>query len=518
MKVLQRKYDALKEAHNELLWDPKVTEAAKLILPEIDENLVESADRVSEIALDKVIGRGNFSNVFLGKWPSGQRCAVKRISKAAPRSLVDLRNIATEYEALVTLSRGPCVLALHCAFASKSHVYFVMEFFGQELFKYLKTHEKGLPRTLGNAVVHGVANGLHFMHSLGFAHRDIKPENVLIQVVGDRFSDVVVKLCDLGLCAKLEQRDDDEDEDGVRSARGSTGTAYGDDDVINRKYKPLFKCCGSMGFFAPDMLSARGYNAAAADVWSLGCLIIEVIAGTAFFECFWFQKYTVFFKKHGQRATDEEFGDWMRPTVEELRELAISYREDTEVPDDDENVRARLRKSWQILSIASSCLQLDPESRPTAFEVREMIFSSIGSLDSPIVSSPLGYLVTDKNLSTPGGSNEDEDNKTPKKKLSLYQIDDGSRSTIADDEVGVDTGGMLSLNLAHTSRSDYSQKGQQRGGKILVVDDSSVALHVTCRAIERQFNCEVHTASSAIEALSLYEHNEYSAVLTDMIM
>lgn len=682
--LLRRKYEALSTAHTELLWDRNVIDAAGLTksIPEVDHSLEESPDRVSDIDLIKAIGRGTFSSVFLGKWPSGQKCAVKRISKSAAKSMLDLRNIATEYDALMTLSRGPCVLALHCAFASASNVYFVMEFFGQELYKYMRSHKDGLPQVLGTAVIHGVANGLAHMHALDFAHRDVKPENVLVEVGGNRFSDIIVKLCDLGLCAKLERVEAGNDVDEaprVTTATSSpssrhvsprrrllkdthvswtsgnasrlswtSGSASPNpdryssetpqtprspfhivDDITNRSHKPLFKCCGSMGFFAPDMLQSSGYSGTAADVWSLGCLGLEVVAGSTFFESFWFEKYTVFFKQRGRQATHEEFVDWMHPTVSQLRELVASYRDHNcnttpnfEREDDntlsfreasssekegseprEDSMRTKLRKNWHVLSIAATCLSLEPSDRPTAFEIREMISMYVGPDQRPLSSalsecaslvrqssdqmpdseepatpkltrvafetvahSGGGFLnLIKRNLrrsfsrqgieatqrpprsidtaqlrcseaSTPrrsptspsmslqsvlfrahNGSNvrrvsPGDETKSKNGDLHWRSQDFGDHSPLAHDYME----GSEPSDLIARAKADYSG-GLQRG-KVLVVDDSSVALRWICRAIERQYNCEVHTASSALEALSLTQHTEYDAVLTDMIM
>ena len=617
-RMLRRKYDALAKAHNELLWDPAVLDAAGLtkMLPRVDATLVESSQRVSEIELLKVIGRGNFSSVLLGQWPSKEKCAVKKISKSAARAIQDIRSIATEHEALTTLSRGPCVLALHCALATPQHIYFVMEFFGEELYKYLQRHKDDiLPPVFGTSVIHGVANGLAFMHDLCFAHRDIKPENVLIHVTGDRFSDIIVKLCDLGLCAKLElsplldtkeeakaespkQPADETTTTRVERRRNSTGSPQHHQqglpptfsNVADRTFKPLFKCCGSMGFFAPDMLDPWGYSGAAVDVWSLGCLGLEIVAGNAFFESFWFDgNYTIFFKPGGRGASGENFRKWIEPSVASLTEFVATCADDTllsETPEEEVPLPAyrrrygsmseppsrklfpatdaqftRLRDHWQVLSIVTTCLRLDPTIRPQAFEIRDMLAAILPSttvekiVDVPSPAPPCDVVTPReerpamvRQSSRSGGFSFGFRSWRRKVQRSFTvgrrHHDDGetikattpprnganspfSRPRRVAPSDGLPDPSNDSDDLFDSRRSndnpvdtfaralaDFSNKR----GKVLVVDDSSVALHWICKAIESKFNCDVHTASSAIEALSLTEHNDYDAVLTDMIM
>lgn len=573
---LRTKYDELQKRYRELLWHQSVLRGAGLVelMPAVDPTLEESAERVSEIELVKVIGRGTFSTVFLGRWPSGQRCAVKRISKGAARDVLDLRNIATEHEALRTLSRGPCVLGLHCAFASQSYIYFVCEYFGEELYKYLRnTNRQSLPPGFDAAVIQGVANGLAFMHSLCYAHRDVKPENVLVDVTG---SDIVVKVCDLGLCAKLDV------------VGASTGT--------DRRYKPLFKCCGSMGFFAPDMLDAAGYNGAAADAWSLGCLGLEVVAGPDQFETVWFDKYRHFFRLRGKGAEYNEFVDWLAPTCAELeslveaccvsdtRQRATPKRQGDDEDDFDAAVRrasveptsaftVMVRRNWQVFSIVTKCLRLRPNDRPAAFEVRDMLAACAhceSTTPTPLADTVVaqGRLSSDSIDNTKNDNHDDDKvhdddpsslcaypcgllrrlshavrslflclSRTVRSRISLWgrrdaekaQTPTRSRLPQTPTRRVVPSDALNARHLESSTSSSSRDEGsvsralrdfspQARRGKVLVVDDSNVALHWICKAIESHYICEVHTASSAMEALVYVEHNDYDAILTDMIM
>ena len=105
-----------------------------------------------------------------------------------------------------------------------------------------------------------IFNGLTFMHAKKIAHRDLKPENVLLKVEEGKTlfnSDPqrhVVKICDLGAAKVLE---DD----------GGLNTPY----VVSRYYR------------APELiLGCDSYNCSI-DIWSVGCILFELIARTPLF-------------------------------------------------------------------------------------------------------------------------------------------------------------------------------------------------------------------------------------------
>ncbi|KAH8059619.1 G-protein coupled receptor kinase [Aureococcus anophagefferens] len=106
LKIQRRQYD-LKEVHQELLWSKAVLahDAGLAVgLPAVDESLVEEAHRVGDVATGAKLGSGACSGVFEGTWPDGRPCAVKRISKRDAKTRQEVRNVASELEALRLLS------------------------------------------------------------------------------------------------------------------------------------------------------------------------------------------------------------------------------------------------------------------------------------------------------------------------------------------------------------------------------------------------------------------------------
>jgi len=94
-------------------------------------------------------------------------------------------------------------------------------------------------------------DGIDYCHSLGICHRDLKPENLLLSENG------TLKISDFGF-----------------------STFYKEE---GRK-KILLTACGSPNYVAPEVLSKKGYQGAAADVWSCGCILFTFLTRQLAFE------------------------------------------------------------------------------------------------------------------------------------------------------------------------------------------------------------------------------------------
>ncbi|KAE8656525.1 invertase/pectin methylesterase inhibitor family protein [Hibiscus syriacus] len=105
-------------------------------------------------------------------------------------------------------------------------------------------HGRCLEEGIVRSYTHGILLGLEFLHSRGIVHCDIKGQNILV-------TDDGVKITDLG-CA--------------RRADGASTTAW--------------SVAGTPVYMAPEV--ARGEQQGfSADVWALGCTVIEMATGRA---------------------------------------------------------------------------------------------------------------------------------------------------------------------------------------------------------------------------------------------
>ncbi len=119
---------------------------------------------------------------------------------------------------------------------------------GEDLAHRLLHHPLSLSETL--LLVRRVAEGLATAHAQGIIHRDIKPSNLFLR--RGKVEDVVV--LDFGLARQ------------VAPSQALTGSAT---------------VLGTPGYMAPEQASTQQAIAPSADIFSLGCVLYECLAGQA---------------------------------------------------------------------------------------------------------------------------------------------------------------------------------------------------------------------------------------------
>jgi len=102
-------------------------------------------------------------------------------------------------------------------------------------------------------VIYQLLKGLKYMHSAGLIHRDLKPSNILIN------SDCQIKLADFGLARSV-------------ASTGEDTNIKLTDYVATRWYR------------APEILLGSTKYSKAVDMWSVGCILGELIVGKAIFQ------------------------------------------------------------------------------------------------------------------------------------------------------------------------------------------------------------------------------------------
>lgn len=148
-----------------------------------------------------------------------------------------------EKEILKKLINVPHVIQLVDCETIGEYDYLCFELYETDLSKYIHNRRFGLCETM--RITKQIALGLSHCHQLGIIHRDLKPANILVR--GDQ-----VVLADFGMSAFCQTNMEYE---GV---------------VTSLYYRPL------------EILKRQEYSATL-DVWSLGCIVAEMILGKALF-------------------------------------------------------------------------------------------------------------------------------------------------------------------------------------------------------------------------------------------
>lgn len=222
-------------------------------MPEIYDTLSSTAATAPEqkpILLDKyelgkLLGRGGFAKVYHGRdLNNGKSVAVKSVSKQKILNGNLTTNIKREVSIMRRL-RHPHIIRLNEVLATKSKIYFVMEFAkGGELFA--KVSKGRFSEDLSRKYFQQLISAVGYCHTRGVYHRDLKPENMLLD---DNWN---LKISDFGLSAVKDQTR----SDGL-----------------------LHTMCGTPAYVAPEILAKKGYDGAKVDIWSCGIILFVLTAG-----------------------------------------------------------------------------------------------------------------------------------------------------------------------------------------------------------------------------------------------
>ncbi|XBI70193.1 hypothetical protein VPH35_064740 [Triticum aestivum] len=190
------------------------------------------------------LDEGSFGAVLKAR----HRVTGKTVAIKVLRSNGDLaaanKEIQDEAGFLEACSPNPYVVGSHGLFRDPEtyNLCLAMDYVGPNLHAFLSERPP-----LPEAILLTGANKMHGKDRI--VHRDIKPQNILVGEGGK-----ILKLCDLGLAMSL------------KTAR-----------------KP-YDYAGTMPYMAPEMLLGKPDYDAGVDVWSLGCVMAEMLTGETLFK------------------------------------------------------------------------------------------------------------------------------------------------------------------------------------------------------------------------------------------
>ena len=203
-----------------------------------------STSKLPHYVLGDKIGSGAYGDVFEIYYPvTNGKAALKRIFLKSGDA-TQLAEIKREVEIMKGIEH-PNLVSFIYSYQGDDAYAIILEMCerGSLAERLIPSHPKYISNTAAVVrVIKDIVSGLVYIHSKGIVHRDIKPGNVL-------FRDGVAKIADFGTAIQ--------DQEGGVTPR--TGTMR-----------------GTLGFMAPEVMLGEPYNRAA-DIWSLGCLLADVL-------------------------------------------------------------------------------------------------------------------------------------------------------------------------------------------------------------------------------------------------
>ena len=199
--------------------------------------------------LEELVGTGGMSSVYRAHDRLLERkVALKVLHDVHGRDADTIERFRREARSVAQLS-NPSIVTVIDRGEDGGRQYIVFEYVDGENLKQVVQREGALPVRRALQLAVEVGRALAFAHANGLVHRDVKPQNVLIDREGRP------KVTDFGIARSL-------DVDGVTR----TGTVL-----------------GTSNYIAPEQASGQQVNALT-DVYSLGCVVYELLAGEVPFE------------------------------------------------------------------------------------------------------------------------------------------------------------------------------------------------------------------------------------------
>jgi serine/threonine protein kinase len=199
--------------------------------------------RIGDYAIGRLLGEGGMGKVYEASGPDGTRVALKLVKADYARDETFRRRFHREARIAQTV-KHPNVVPVLATGESQGVPYMVQKFIdGLALDEKLK---RDGPLGVAGAVriCASVAAGLEALWAAGMVHRDVKPANILLDEDGEAY------ITDFGL---------------AKDTQASLLTLPG-------------QALGSMDYMSPEQIRGQPLSAAA-DIYSLGCVMNECICG-----------------------------------------------------------------------------------------------------------------------------------------------------------------------------------------------------------------------------------------------
>ncbi|GAA5816174.1 hypothetical protein MFLAVUS_009700 [Mucor flavus] len=205
---------------------------------------------LKDYQLIKVLGKGATGKVILVRHQTSQKLyALKSMTKAWHITEREVTHIRTERNILAKIAEinHPFLMRLHRAFQDHQNLYLVLDYHAGADLSTLLQRCHSIPAKICRIYAAEIMMGLQELHRHAILYRDLKPENVLVAADGH------LVLTDFGLSKMFEDSE-----------------TY---------YHRTATYCGTPDYMAPEIILQEEEYSYAADYWSFGTMLFEMLTG-----------------------------------------------------------------------------------------------------------------------------------------------------------------------------------------------------------------------------------------------
>ncbi|MFV0127064.1 serine/threonine-protein kinase [Streptomyces sp. HMX112] len=222
---------------------------------------LEPGEELAGYRIESFIARGGMAMVYLARDLSlGRRVALKLLAPELT-SHANFRARFVRESELAASVEHPNILPIYSAGEADGVLYIAMRYVdGEDLGQLLDRRSEGDGRlTVAEvmSVFTQAAGALDAAHGVGLVHRDVKPGNILLAGADKPVTARHVYLADFGLTKRSA------------SLSGFTTTGH---------------FLGTIAYVSPEQIADRGLDGRA-DIYSLGCVMFQVLTGEMPFAC-----------------------------------------------------------------------------------------------------------------------------------------------------------------------------------------------------------------------------------------
>ncbi len=197
-------------------------------------------------AIEREIGRGGMATVYLAQDLKHDRQVAVKVLLPELSTSLGTQRFLREVKIAAGLQH-PHILPIYDSGEAAGLLYYVMPYVEGHTLRDRLDRETQLPIDESLQIIRDVANALSYAHKRGIVHRDIKPENILI-------SEGYPVVADFGIARALSEAGGDK--------LTQTGVAI-----------------GTPAYMSPEQVREGAQVDGRSDLYSLGCVLYEMLAG-----------------------------------------------------------------------------------------------------------------------------------------------------------------------------------------------------------------------------------------------